>query len=113
MFVDARIPAMKSPGYLPPLLRGFSCGETLGAKSAANPTPRGWFEYFKHAGKATFGSLDGWVRMRRRSIQRKQHGGIGRGRGADHQRWPKAFFEKLGLYSLAAAYAKECQPLKR
>jgi RNA-directed DNA polymerase len=80
---------------------------------AVNPTLRGWFEYFKHAAKAAFEPLDGWVRMRLRSILRKRRGGKGRGRGADHQRWPNAFFEGLGLYSLAAAYAKECQPLKR
>ena len=89
-------------------------GQSLEATiNAINPTLRGWFEYFKHAGKATFDSLDGWVRMRLRSILRKRHGGIGRGRGTDHQRRPNAFFEGLGLYSLATAYAKECQPLKR
>ena len=68
-----------------------------------NPVMRGWFEYFKHSHGTTFGELDGWVRMRLRSILRKNRGGKGRGRGADHQRWPKAYFEKLGLYNLERA----------
>jgi RNA-directed DNA polymerase len=68
-----------------------------------NRAGRGWFEYFKHSHPNTFGSLDGWVRMRLRSILRKRRGGRGCGRGADHQRWPNAFFAKLGLFSMAAA----------
>src|ERR671936_267858 len=38
-----------------------------------NPKIRSWFEYFKHAHKWTFGSLDGWIRRRLRAILRK-HG---------------------------------------
>jgi RNA-directed DNA polymerase len=69
------------------------------------PTMRGWFEYFKHSYKTTFRNLDGWIRMRLRSILRKRLGLKGRGRGADHQRWPNAFFAKHGLYSLKASHA--------
>ena len=68
-----------------------------------NRSVRGWFEYFKHSHSTTFGRLDGWVRMRLRSILRKRHGGQGRGRGLDHQRWPNAFFAKLGLFSMVTA----------
>ena len=68
------------------------------------PTLRGWFEYFKHSYKTTFPDLDGWIRMRLRSILRKRHGLTGRGRGADHQRWPNAFFADQGLYSLKTAH---------
>ena len=80
---------------------------------AVNTTLRGWYEYFKHSHKTTFEPLDKWIRMRLRSILRRRKGLRGRGRGADHQRWQNAFFEGLGLYSLATAYAKECQSLKR
>jgi RNA-directed DNA polymerase len=69
-----------------------------------NRVLRGWFGYFKHSYKTTYGPLDQWVRMRLRSILRKRRGRRGRGRGADHQRWPNAFFVEQGLYSLAVAH---------
>jgi RNA-directed DNA polymerase len=69
------------------------------------PTLRGWFEYFKHSHRTTFRNLDGWIRMRLRSILRKRLGKRGRGRGSDHHRWPNAFFAKHGLYSLKTAHA--------
>jgi RNA-directed DNA polymerase len=69
-----------------------------------NPTLRGWFEYFKHSHKWTFERLDGWIRMRLRSLLRKRMKKKGRGRGSDHQRWPNAFFADHGLYSLKRAH---------
>jgi RNA-directed DNA polymerase len=75
-----------------------------------NPILRGWFEYFKHGHKYTFSGVDGWVRMRLRSILRKRRGGRGRGRGRDHQRWPNSFFREAGLYSMQAAHALLCRP---
>lgn len=77
--------------------------------ASLNPTLRGWFGYFKHSYKTTFSTLDGWIRMRLRSILRKRQKKRGRGRGSDHQRWPNAFFAKQGLYSLKAAHATACQ----
>jgi RNA-directed DNA polymerase len=74
-----------------------------------NPTLRGWFEYFKHSYKTTFPKLDGWIRMRLRSILRKRQKKRGRGCGSDHQRWPNAYFAKQGLYSLKTAHASACQ----
>jgi RNA-directed DNA polymerase len=71
--------------------------------SDVNRSVRGWFEYFKHSHPNTFGSLERWLRMRLRSILRKRRGGKGRGRGSDHQRWPNAYFAKLGLFSMAKA----------
>jgi RNA-directed DNA polymerase len=68
-----------------------------------NPILRGWFEYFKHAHRNTFDPLDAWVRMRLRSILRKRRGLRGRGRGADHQRWPNPYFGERGLFSLLTA----------
>jgi RNA-directed DNA polymerase len=64
----------------------------------------GWFGYFKHSKPNTFSSLDGWVRMRLRSLLRKRSGRRGRGRGSDHQRWPNAYFREQGLYSLVEAH---------
>ena len=71
-----------------------------------NRTLRGWMEYFKHSIGNIFPDLDGWVRGRLRSIQRKRHKGSGRARGRDHQRWPNAYFAELGLISLALTRAK-------
>jgi RNA-directed DNA polymerase len=78
-----------------------------------NRTLQGWFEYFKHSHWTTFGSLDRWIRMRLRSILRKRHKLKGRGRGADHQRWPNAYFTDLGLFSLTAALTSVCQSARR
>jgi RNA-directed DNA polymerase len=70
-----------------------------------NRTLRGWFEYFRHSYRTTFPELDGWLRMRLRSILRKRHGGRGRGRGADQHRWPNAYFAEQGLFNLTMALA--------
>ncbi len=67
------------------------------------PIMRGWFEYFKHSQPSTFSELDGWIRGRLRSILRKHQGKKGRARGSDHQRWPNAYFDQLGFYSLVKA----------
>jgi len=78
-----------------------------------NRTLQGWFEYFQHSHYPTFAPLDRWVRMRLRSILRWRRGGQGRGRGADHQRWPNAFFAEQGLFSLATAHASASQSSRR
>jgi len=78
-----------------------------------NRTLRGWYEYFKHSHRWTFKPLDKWIRMRLRSILRRRAGKRGRGRGSDHQRWPNAYFDALGLFNLEAAHARECQSLPR
>jgi RNA-directed DNA polymerase len=72
-----------------------------------NPTLRGWFEYFKHSRERTFGTLDGWIRRRLRSLLRKQQKlrGIAKVHGADQTRWPNAFFADHGLFSLQKAHA--------
>ena len=70
-----------------------------------NSTLRGWFGYFQHSHRPTFRMVDGWVRRRLRSILRRQqrYEGIAKTHGADHVRWPNAFFAKHGLFSLQAA----------
>ncbi|MEN6451401.1 MAG: group II intron reverse transcriptase/maturase [Thermoguttaceae bacterium] len=74
---------------------------------------RGWFEYFKHSCRTTFPELDGWVRMRLRSVLRKQQGRSGRGRGEDHHRWPNAYFTEQGLFSLTTAHVSYSQSSRR
>ena len=75
-----------------------------------NQVLRGWFGYFKHSWRTTFGRLDQWVRMRLRSILRRRAHRRGRGRGADHRRWPNACFEQAGLFSLRTAWSLLCPP---
>jgi len=74
-----------------------------------NRTLHGWFGYFKHSLKTTFGPLDSWIRMRLRSILRRRAGLKGRGRGTDHQRWPNAYFAEQGLMCTVAAHVQACQ----
>jgi RNA-directed DNA polymerase len=89
-------------------------GQSLAATLVdLNRTLVGWFGYFQHRHKFTFAKLDRWVRMRLRSILRHRYGGQGRGRGADHQCWPNAYFAELGLFSLDTAHATACQSSRR
>jgi RNA-directed DNA polymerase len=69
-----------------------------------NRSLKGWFEYFRHSNRKSIQWIDGWVRMRLRSILRKRQGRKGRGRGTDHLRWPNAYFAGLGLFTLTTAY---------
>lgn len=78
-----------------------------------NRTLRGWYEYFKHSWRTTFKDLDGWVRMRLRSILRRRVKRRGRGRGPDHQRYPNAFFAAQGLFSMVTAQVRERQPAQQ
>jgi len=78
-----------------------------------NRTLRGWFEYFKHSHPSPFRDLDGWLRGRLRNILRRRQHRRGRASGADHHRWPNAFFAEQGLYSLVTAHATACQSSRR
>lgn len=72
-----------------------------------NKTLKGWFNYFRHCTKFVFVDLDGFIRRRLRSVLRRQHKmyGTSHGYGADHQRWPNAYFtEEIQLFSLTAAW---------
>ena len=108
-----RWPSEKSGGKLKDAIRsktkrcnGYSL-ETIIRN--VNRTTRGWFEYFKHSHRTTFPRLDGWIRMRLRSILRRRVGRRGHGRGRDHQRWTNALFAAHGLFSLVAAHASASQ----
>ncbi|MCP5113554.1 MAG: group II intron reverse transcriptase/maturase [bacterium] len=82
---------------------GHSMEFTCASLSA---TLRGWFTYFRHCHGTVFRDLDGWIRMRLRSILRKRSGRPGRGRGADHQRWPNSYFAERALFSLEQAHVR-------
>jgi RNA-directed DNA polymerase len=71
--------------------------------ASINPIIRGWYGYYRHGHWGTYDPLDGYVRGRLRGILRKRAGRRGRGRGADHQRWPNAYFDAHGLFTMTAA----------
>ncbi len=77
-----------------------------------NPVLRGWYEYFKHTSPEKLKEVDGWVRMRLRSVLRKRQGKRGKGRGIDHYKWPNRYFENLGQFSLEQAH-EETLSLRR
>ncbi len=87
---------------LTPRTSGVSLTESI---EKLNTKLRGWYEYFKHSHPTTFASVDGYVRGRLRSIQRKRLGKRGRARGSDHQLWPNLYFHELCLFSLTQAHA--------
>jgi len=106
-----RVPREKSLKKLQDVLRQKtrrSSGDSMAFIVAnLNSTLRGWFAYFQHARPTwVFQDLDGWLRMRLRSILRKRIGGRGRGRGSDNRKWPNRYFAELGLFSLETARAK-------
>lgn len=86
-------------------------GQSLKAIIAeVNRTTRGWFEYFKHSHHTVFMELDGWIRMRLRSILRKRSKRRGRERGTDHRRWPNAYFKTEGLFTMYERFRQLRQP---
>ena len=79
--------------------------------SGLNRRLRGWARYFAGGNGGIYTQLDGWLRMRLRSILRQRERRKGRGRGWDHNRYPNAYFAELGLISLKAlAQAKRANP---
>jgi len=72
--------------------------------TAVNRTTHGWFEYFKHTSHSSvFRGLDGWIRRRLRRMLWKRLKRSRSGLGASHQRWPNAYFAKLGLFSTGSS----------
>lgn len=78
-----------------------------------NRSTKGWFGYFKHSQNTVFKPLDGWIRQRLRRLLRRRFKGCGRTRCRDYQRWPVAYFAKLGLISLALAREQASHAPKR
>ena len=112
-----RWPRAKSKSKLKATLRAKTrrtSGHRLSCIIASvNEVLRGWYGYYKHSHPWTFKRIDGWVRMRLRSILRRREGRRGPGRGFDHQRWPNAFFARQGLFSLRTAYELDRQSSSR
>ena len=78
--------------------------------ASLNPTLRGWYEYFQHAHRFTFSTIDGFVRRRLRAMLRKQKHRPGQGHcQRDHKQWPNAFFAGLGLFTMSEAHRLACQ----
>ena len=55
-----------------------------------------------------------WTERMLKALEKGVKGGkwfslMDSGRGADHQRWPIAFFREQGLFTLSAAYDSLCQ----
>ena len=87
---------------------GRSFSEIIGA---LNRRLRGWGQYFQGGVLNMHVSLDSWVRMRLRSVQRRRDKRKGRGHGQDHNRYPNTYWAELGLISLKAlAQAKSASP---
>ena len=77
-----------------------------------NPTLRGWFGYFKHSYKTTFPPIDGWVRMRLRSILRKRQKKEGaRSTGPTINAGRTHSLPSGGRISLEAAHRTACQSM--
>ena len=88
-------------------------GHSMGALIARlNLILRGWFEYFKHSIRNVMRAMDGWIRMRLRSIKRQRRKKKGRGQGRDHFRWPNQYFAELRLYSLEQAWVDARQSFR-
>lgn len=110
-----RFPRQKSLAKFKETIRGKTRrtnGQSLQAIIAnVNRTLRGWYEYFKHSWKTTFPDLDGWIRMRLRSILRRRRKRKGCGSYiCDSRLYPNKYFAEHGLFSLTEARARECQP---
>lgn len=112
-----RLPSAKSLGKIRDKIRAKTkrtSGQSLQQiVSDLRPIQKGWFEYFKHSHRRVFPALDGWIRMRLRSLLRKRRGRQGRARGPDNHRWPNTFFAEQGLFSFATAFAQARQSSRR
>jgi len=112
-----RLVRAKSLHKLRETIRQKTCrtnGKSIEAIIAeVNQTLKGWYGYFKHVKGSQLREIDGWIRMRMRSILRKRNGQEGRGRGSDHQRWPNRYFTKLGFFCLEDAQEEEIASLRK
>jgi RNA-directed DNA polymerase len=87
--------------------KGIGLPEIIGG---LNQTLRGWFVYFRSAHQSIHHRLDQTIRRRLRAILAKRRGCPNWGGGRGHNRWPNAFFAKLGLLSLEEACLAHRQP---
>lgn len=90
---------------LRPRLRRMQDGSMEEIIARINPVLRGWWAYFKDSLPCALESIDGWVRMRLRSIQRRRDKRPGMAYGPDHQRYPNRWFAERSLFTLARGTA--------
>ncbi|MHB9140114.1 MAG: group II intron reverse transcriptase/maturase [Victivallaceae bacterium] len=72
-----------------------------------NPKLQGWYNYFKQIKLSQLRGLDGWIRKRLRSILRRRAKRHGISKGGENQRYQKAYFVQLGLFSLEQTKRQE------
>lgn len=110
-----RWPSSRSERSLKEQVRAKTRRKTSGSMDriaeGLNPLLRGWWEYFQQGHWTTWEPLDGWIRMRLRSILRWREGKEGRGRGNDHVRWPNAYFREHGLFTMMGAHRQAVRAL--
>lgn len=76
-----------------------------------NQVTSGWFTYFRHCHWTIFGDYDGMIRRRLRRILLKRHRRNPK-RLSRTERWPNAYFTKLGLRSLRESHNRYVQSLQ-
>jgi RNA-directed DNA polymerase len=103
--------ARKLRETLKPLTKRTSGHSLSTVLSAVNPVLRGFLGYFYQSTRSSLEAMDIWVRGRLRAILRHRSHRRGRARGQDHVTWPNAFFDKLGLFSLARTPVQFALPL--
>ena len=86
-----------------PRTSGKSLREIVGQ---LNRSLQGWRAYFDHGAQSAHEALDQMVRRRLRQLLLKRRGKRGKPTGQINQRWPNAYFDKLGLWRLAGAPMK-------
>lgn len=108
-------PRTKSAANLRERIRGLTrrtSGDALKTiVTRVNVVLRGFLSYFFKSVRSPLEALDGWVRGRLRSVLRRRSGRRGRSRVNDSTKWPNAFFDKLGLLSLARTPVQLALPL--
>lgn len=89
-----------------------NCSGSMGCiiEEDLNPMLRGWFNYFKHAYRTEYKTIDGFVRRRLRAILLRHIKCRGLGITLEtHRRWTNAYFAELGLFTMHEARVLACQ----
>jgi RNA-directed DNA polymerase len=74
-----------------------------------NRTVKGWYAYFRASIPNVFSTLDGWVRARLRSIQRRRWKRRGISKGRENREIPNRWFAERGFFSMAEAHVRRLQ----
>jgi RNA-directed DNA polymerase len=77
-----------------------------------NRVLKGWYGYFKHINGWMLGRLDAWIRVRLRAILYRYRRWKTHPKGQRANTWPRSFFKREGLFSLADAHRAEITRLR-